>query len=70
MNWHSVEGTWKQFKGRIRMQWGKLTRHPGEVIAGKRVVMAGKAQRAFGISSDAADRKTRSLDVARKGYRQ
>lgn len=70
MNRNTVEGTWKQFKGRIRMQWGKLTRRQSEVIAGKRVVSAGQAQRAFGVSSQAEARKTRSFDVARKGNRQ
>lgn len=70
MNWNTIEGTWKQLKGRMRMQWGKLTHHPSEVTAGKRVVSAGRAQRAFGVSSDAAERKTRGLDVSRKGYRQ
>ena len=25
MNWDRIEGNWKQFKGEIREQWGKLT---------------------------------------------
>ena len=25
MNWDTVAGNWKQFKGKVQMQWGKLT---------------------------------------------
>jgi uncharacterized protein YjbJ (UPF0337 family) len=25
MDWDRVEGNWKQMKGRIKEQWGKLT---------------------------------------------
>ena len=25
MNWDEIEGNWKQFKGKVRSQWGKLT---------------------------------------------
>lgn len=24
MNWDIVEGNWKQFKGKVKAQWGKL----------------------------------------------
>ena len=25
MNWDRIEGNWKQFKGKVKEQWGKLT---------------------------------------------
>ena len=25
MNWDRIEGNWKNFKGRVKEQWGKLT---------------------------------------------
>ncbi len=25
MNWDRVEGNWKQIKGKVQQQWGKLT---------------------------------------------
>ena len=25
MNWDRVEGNWKEFKGKVRQKWGKLT---------------------------------------------
>jgi hypothetical protein len=36
MNWDSVEGKWKQFKGTVKQKWGKLTDDDLDVFAGKR----------------------------------
>lgn len=37
MNWDIVEGNWKQFKGKAKEQWGKLTDDDLDVIAGQLV---------------------------------
>jgi uncharacterized protein YjbJ (UPF0337 family) len=52
MNWDRIEGNWKQFKGNALQQWGKLTHDQLDVIAGKRDVLLGKIQEAYGISKD------------------
>jgi uncharacterized protein YjbJ (UPF0337 family) len=52
MNWDRIEGNWKQFKGSARARWGKLTDHQLDVIAGKRDVLAGKIQEAYGVSKE------------------
>lgn len=49
MNWDIVEGNWKQFKGKVKAQWGKLTDDHLDVIAGKRDQLAGKLQENYGI---------------------
>jgi uncharacterized protein YjbJ (UPF0337 family) len=36
MNWDQIEGNWKQFKGKARQQWGKLTDDELEQGAGAR----------------------------------
>jgi CsbD-like len=36
MAWDQMEGNWKQFKGKVKEQWGKLTDDDLDVIAGKR----------------------------------
>jgi uncharacterized protein YjbJ (UPF0337 family) len=36
MNEDRIKGNWKQFTGKIREQWGKLTDDDLDVIAGKR----------------------------------
>ena len=40
MDWNRVEGNWKQFKGKVKEQWGKLTdddldRSPASAISSK-----------------------------------
>jgi len=55
MNWAIVEGNWKQFKGTVKAEWGKLTDDHLEVIAGKRMELAGKIQEAYGITKDEAE---------------
>ena len=34
MNWDTVEGNWKQFQGKAREQWGKLTDSDLEIAQG------------------------------------
>ena len=55
MNWDRIQGDWKQFKGHIKVRWGKLTDDELDVIAGKRDVLAGKIQEAYGISKEEAE---------------
>ena len=57
MNWDTVEGNWKQFKGNVKQQWGKLTDDHIDVIAGKREHLAGKIQEAYGVSKDEAEKQ-------------
>ena len=52
MNWDRIEGNWKQFKGTVRQQWGKLTDDQLDVIAGKRDLLLGRIQELYGISKD------------------
>ena len=42
MNSDIIEGNWKQLKGKLKEQWGKLTDDDLDVIEGKREVLAGK----------------------------
>ena len=35
MDWNRVEGNWKQVKGKVKEQWGKLTDDDLDVINGK-----------------------------------
>lgn len=57
MNWDTVEGNWKQFKGRAREKWGKLTDNDWEQIAGKKDQLIGRIQERYGISKDEAHRQ-------------
>jgi len=66
MNWDIVEGNWKQFKGKVKTQWGKLTDDQLDVIAGKRVELAGKIQEAYGITKDEAEQQIKSFEKLNK----
>ena len=57
MNWDRIEGNWKQFKGRVKEQWGKLTDDDIDVIGGKRDQLVGKIQEQYGISKDEAEKQ-------------
>lgn len=70
MNWDIVEGNWKQFKGKAKEQWGKLTDDDLDVIAGKRDQLAGRVQEAYGVSKDEAEKQIRDWEVRNKDWRQ
>jgi uncharacterized protein YjbJ (UPF0337 family) len=50
MNEDRIKGNWKQFTGKIREQWGKLTDDDLDVIAGK-------LQERQGLARDAAEKQ-------------
>lgn len=57
MNWDRIEGNWKQLKGQVREQWGKLTDDDIDVIAGRKDQLVGKLQEQYGVSKDEAERQ-------------
>ena len=56
MHWDRVEGNWKEFKGKVQLQWGKLTNDDLDVIEGKRTELAGRLQQRYGVAKDEAER--------------
>jgi uncharacterized protein YjbJ (UPF0337 family) len=52
MDWNRAEGNWKQLKGNVKEQWGKLTDDDLDVIAGKRDQLEGKIQERYGLEKD------------------
>jgi uncharacterized protein YjbJ (UPF0337 family) len=69
MNWEIVEGNWKQFKGRVRVRWGKLTDDQLNLIAGKRIELAGKIQEAYGITQDEVEQQIQIFEKQMKDYK-
>ena len=62
MNWDTVKGDWKQFKGKVKEAWGKLTDDELDVIAGKRDQLVGAIQKNYGIARDEADRQVQQFE--------
>jgi uncharacterized protein YjbJ (UPF0337 family) len=56
MNTDRIRGQWKQMKGRIKEQWGRLTQDDLDVIAGKRDQLLGRIQQRHGVAKDEAKR--------------
>lgn len=57
MNWDTVEGNWKQLKGKVREKWAKLTDDDFELIGGKKDQLVGKLQERYGYEKDEALRE-------------
>jgi uncharacterized protein YjbJ (UPF0337 family) len=62
MNWDIVEGNWKQFKGKVKVQWGKLTDDQLDKISGRRDELAGRIQEAYGVSKDEAEAQIKRFE--------
>lgn len=57
MNWDRVEGNWKQFAGKAREQWGRLTDDDWQMVTGKKDQLVGRIQERYGIARDEAIRQ-------------
>jgi uncharacterized protein YjbJ (UPF0337 family) len=54
MDWNRVEGNWKQFAGKVKAKWGKLTDDDLTTINGRREQLEGKIQERYGVAKDQA----------------
>ena len=57
MNWDQVGGKWKQYQGKAKEKWGKLTDDDIDVIDGKRQRLVGKIQEHYGIARGVAEKQ-------------
>jgi uncharacterized protein YjbJ (UPF0337 family) len=63
MNEDRVEGNWKQFKGKVKEQWGRLTDDDLDVISGQRDQLSGKIQERHGVARDEAERQIKDFET-------
>jgi uncharacterized protein YjbJ (UPF0337 family) len=52
MDWDRIEGNWKQFTGKVKEQWGKLTDDELQQVEGNREQLEGKIQERYGYGKD------------------
>jgi uncharacterized protein YjbJ (UPF0337 family) len=52
MNDDTVQGNWTKMKGKVRVQWGKLTDDDLEQIAGQKDILVGKLQERYGHAKE------------------
>jgi uncharacterized protein YjbJ (UPF0337 family) len=67
MNRDWLEGNWKQFKGKVRERWGRLTDDDLDVIAGRRDQLVGRIQELYGTSKTEIERDLEDLHRAETG---
>jgi uncharacterized protein YjbJ (UPF0337 family) len=69
MNQDRIEGNWKQFKGKVKEQWGKLTDDDIDVIAGKRDQLLGRIQERHGVAKDEAETQVKNWESRNPDFR-
>ena len=62
MNWDQVKGNWKQFRGTVKVKWGKLTDDEVDQIAGRRDILLGKIQEKYGIAKEEAEKQVKDWE--------
>ncbi|MBE9639362.1 CsbD family protein [Salipiger mangrovisoli] len=60
MNWDQIEGNWKEFKGKVREQWGELTDDEVQQAKGDREQLAGLIQKKYGVAKEEAEKQVDS----------
>jgi len=62
MNRDRIEGNWKQAKGKIKEQWGRLTDDHLNIIDGRRDRLLGQIQESYGIAMDEAEKQVQAWE--------
>ena len=57
MNTDILKGNWKQFRGEVQKQWGKLTNDDLDVINGEYEKLVGRVQERYGWDRERAERE-------------
>jgi uncharacterized protein YjbJ (UPF0337 family) len=57
INQDILEGKWKQVRGKVKQQWGKLTDNQLDRISGRTEELIGLLQESYGYSMDRAQKE-------------
>lgn len=69
MNQDTFEGNWKQLKGKVREEWGKLTNDDIDVIAGKRDQLIGRLQERYGMAKETAEMRISDFEKRHSAHK-
>jgi len=61
MNKDTLEGNWKQAKGKLREKWGELTDDDVDKVDGKFDNLVGKLQERYGKAKEDVEREVKSF---------
>lgn len=57
MNRDILSGNWKQLKGKVQAEWGKLTDDDLDVIEGRQTELVGRLQERYGLAREEAQKQ-------------
>jgi uncharacterized protein YjbJ (UPF0337 family) len=63
MNTDIAKGNFKQIKGKIKQQWGKLTDDEIDQMEGHAEILAGKLQERYGVERAEAERQAKEFQT-------
>jgi uncharacterized protein YjbJ (UPF0337 family) len=61
MNKDQAAGGWKELKGKIKQQWGKLTDDDLTVLEGSADELSGRIQKRYGIAKEEAEKQIKTF---------
>jgi uncharacterized protein YjbJ (UPF0337 family) len=62
INWDTLKGSWMEFKGKVKEQWGELTDDDLDRVAGKRDQLLGLIQKRYGVAKEQAEQQVREFE--------
>jgi uncharacterized protein YjbJ (UPF0337 family) len=62
MNWDIAKGQWKELRGKVKEQWGKMTDDDLDRIEGQRDQLLGTVQQKYGVAKDEAERQVKAFE--------
>jgi uncharacterized protein YjbJ (UPF0337 family) len=57
MNKEQAAGNWKELKGKLKQQWGKLTDDDFTVLEGASDELSGRIQKRYGVAKEEAQKQ-------------
>lgn len=61
MNQEQIKGRWKEVKGKVKEQWGKLTDNDLLEIEGDQDQLVGRVQQRYGVAKEEAEKQVRDF---------
>lgn len=66
--WDGVKTNWKDFKGKVKERWGKLTDDDLGQVEGRRDQLVAKVQKAYGLEPEQAEAEVDAFMKENRAY--
>lgn len=70
MNWDIAEGSWAEFRKKIKSQWSELSEEDLASISGNRFSLMDKLREVYGFSKNEAENQIRAFEEMNKNEHQ